>query len=71
MANRLPKANRVTQSGLEDQSSIVTLSGSDPDGVITGYSLTSLPTNGTLYLDAAFTQVASTNVFYASSKFYF
>ena len=70
MANRLPKANKVTQSGFEDQSTIVTLSGSDPDGFITGYVLTSLPTSGILYLDSAFTQVASTNVLYGSPTFY-
>src|SRR6266540_3877855 len=71
MPNKLPRANKVTQSGFEEQSTVVTLSGSDPDGVITGYALTSLPANGILYLDAAFTQAASINVFYSSSKFYF
>jgi hypothetical protein len=68
--NKLPKANKVTTSGFEDQLITVALSGTDQDGSIRGYTLTSLPTNGTLYLDAAHTQVAALST-YLTSTFYF
>ncbi|WP_354067025.1 hypothetical protein [Bradyrhizobium sp. OAE829] len=71
MPNKLPKANKVSVFGFEDQRITVALSGSDADGSISSYSLTSLPSNGVLYLDASLTQVASLNVAYGTSTFYF
>lgn len=71
MPNKLPKANKITASGFEDQLSTIVLSGSDQDGSVTGYVLTSLPSNGTLYLDAARTVPAALNTVYASSTVYF
>src|SRR5262245_43082298 len=71
MPNKLPKANKITSAALEDQLTPVILSGSDPDGTITGYTLASLPTNGTLYLDAAGVVPAVVGVNYNSNTFYF
>ncbi|TPL71193.1 hypothetical protein FJ941_28830, partial [Mesorhizobium sp. B2-3-13] len=71
MANKLPKADKITVNGLEDHLSTIVLSGSDPDGSVTGYSVSSLPSNGTLYLDAAHTTLAAINTVYASKTFYF
>jgi hypothetical protein len=71
MPNKKPKANKVTISGLEDQLTPIVLAGSDPDGLITGYTLTSLPSGGTLYVDAALQEEALVNVTYGSSTFYF
>ena len=52
--NALPDSFDSTANGDEDDASIaVTISGSDSDGTISGYNISSLPTNGTLYLDAA------------------
>jgi hypothetical protein len=67
MPNKLPKANKITISGFEDQLTPIVLSGSDPDGSITGYTLRSLPSTGILYLDAAHTQMALVNVTYTSN----
>ena len=47
--------------GLEDAASIpVILQGTDVDGVVSSFSLSSLPTNGALYLDAALTTLVTT-----------
>jgi hypothetical protein len=70
-ANNLPKAGNVTATGFEDDLIAVTLSGKDKDGTVTGYTLNSLPTNGTLYLDAAHTQVARIGTAYSTNTFYF
>ena len=69
--NSLPKADKSSASGFEDQLTSVTLSGRDCDGSVTGYRLVSLPTNGVLYLDADQTIAASINVTYLTSTFYF
>lgn len=71
MPNKQPKANKLAIAGFEDGLIQIVLSGSDPDGTITGYTLTSLPSHGTLYLDLAHTQSALLNVTYASNTFYF
>ena len=54
VANIAPDSFDSTANGDEDDASIaVTISGSDSDGTISGYNILSLPTNGTLYRDAA------------------
>ncbi|MGV8992382.1 MAG: beta strand repeat-containing protein, partial [Thiobacillus sp.] len=60
--NDAPVANNVTASGSEDPVSpiAVTLTGSDVDGTVANFRLSSLPANGILYLDAAMTQAVST-----------
>ncbi|WP_298603494.1 Ig-like domain-containing protein, partial [uncultured Zoogloea sp.] len=56
-ANEAPTATGTTVSGVEDAPSIpVTLGGGDVDGSVVSFMLANLPTNGTLYLDAAMTQ---------------
>ncbi len=48
-----PTSNNVGATGDEDDTSIaITLTGSDVDGSVDFYQLTSLPANGTLYTDA-------------------
>ena len=69
--NKVPKADKLTVSGLENQLNAIVLSGTDPDGTVVGYALTSLPTNGALYLDAAQTQLADIGVTYASNTFFY
>jgi hypothetical protein len=71
MANKLPKANKLTLSTFEDQLATVVLSGTDQDGSIAKYSLTALPSNGVLYLDASHTQAASLNVAYTTNVLFF
>uniref|UniRef100_UPI0005631422 Ig-like domain-containing protein n=1 Tax=Mesorhizobium sp. WSM3224 TaxID=1040986 RepID=UPI0005631422 len=71
MANKLPKATPRSFSGSEDHLITVALSGTDQDGTVTGYILASLPSNGSLYLDAAHTQPALTNTLYSTNTFYF
>jgi len=66
--NDAPQTDDAAASGLEDASSIpVTLTGSDLDGTIDRFRLTTLPANGALYLDAGLTVVAATGVDYAAS----
>ena len=52
--NDAPVANAVSASGNEDQAARiqVNLSGSDVDGTITGFTIGSVPANGTLYAGA-------------------
>ena len=52
--NDAPVANAVAVSGAEDQAARipVTLSGSDVDGTISGFTIGSLPEHGTLYSSA-------------------
>ena len=57
--NSIPKADKISASGFEDQLTSVTLSGTNSNGCVTGYRLVSLPTNGVLYLDADHTIAAS------------
>lgn len=55
--NDAPVAQATTATGYEHPATpiAVTLTGTDVDGAVTGFKVTSLPTNGTLYLDAAHT----------------
>jgi VCBS repeat-containing protein len=55
--NDAPTTLDLTPSGNGDQPDpiVVNLSGSDVDGYVTSYQITTLPTNGTLYTDAAMT----------------
>ena len=66
-----PAAQNVDTSGNEDTVIEVVLAGADTDGTIASYMLTSLPSDGTLYLDAATTIEADVGVAYASDTFYF
>ncbi len=52
--NDAPVANAVSASGNEDQAARiqVNLSGSDVDGSVTGFTIGSVPANGTLYASA-------------------
>ncbi len=66
--NDAPTANAASASGAEDAASIaVTLTGSDVDGTVTQFRLTSLPANGTLYTDAGLTTPAATATDYAAT----
>ena len=66
--NIAPDSFDSTDNGNEDDASIaVTISGSDSDGTIIGYNILSLPTNGTLYHDAALTNSVSTGVLITTS----
>jgi Ca2+-binding RTX toxin-like protein len=52
-----PIAANVTASGNEDSGPIaVTLTGSDSDGTVTSFTVSKLPSNGILYLDAGMTE---------------
>ncbi|MEE8192797.1 MAG: Ig-like domain-containing protein, partial [Gemmatimonadales bacterium] len=66
--NDAPTTDTVAASGLEDAASIaVTLTGSDIDGTVQSFALSSLPANGTLYTDAALTILAATATDYAAT----
>ncbi|MDE2416865.1 MAG: retention module-containing protein [Burkholderiales bacterium] len=56
--NDAPVAVAATATGNEDSLIPVTISGTDIDGVVASFALSSLPKNGRLYLDAAMTQLA-------------
>ena len=63
-----PVAIGSNNVGLEDAVSIpVVLQGTDVDGTIASFSLTTLPTNGALYVDAALTILAITGTNYPAS----
>ncbi|HSH72612.1 MAG TPA: Calx-beta domain-containing protein [Methylophilaceae bacterium] len=56
-----PVAVGNNNAGLEDATYIVvTLNGTDADGTVASFNLSSLPANGALYLDAALTQLVPT-----------
>jgi Tol biopolymer transport system component/Ca2+-binding RTX toxin-like protein len=68
--NVAPTADPVNASGSEDAASIaITLSGSDADAgdMVDSFKLSGLPANGTLYVDAALTQLAAVATAYAAS----
>jgi VCBS repeat-containing protein len=74
--NDAPVAVGSTNTGLEDATSItVQLQGTDVDGTVASFVLTSLPPNGALYTDAAMTILAITGVNYTATgnalNFYF
>ncbi|WP_041523840.1 retention module-containing protein, partial [Gilvimarinus agarilyticus] len=67
-ANDAPATADVNASGAEDAASIaVTLTGSDIDGTVTAFNLNGLPSNGTLYVDAALTELAVTGNDYSAA----
>ena len=60
-SNDGPVAIGSANTGAEDAASIpVVLNGTDVDGTVTSFNLSSLPTNGALYLDAAMTILVTT-----------
>ncbi|MDP3512257.1 MAG: Ig-like domain-containing protein [Sulfuritalea sp.] len=65
--NTPPVADNIAASGAEDTAIAVTLTGSDPDGTVTGFVLDSLPVNGALYLDAGLTLLAPTGTTLAAT----
>ncbi|MEZ6095173.1 MAG: hypothetical protein R3C03_13245 [Pirellulaceae bacterium] len=66
--NDLPTTNDVTASGLEDDPSVaITLTGSDIDGTVNNFRIDSLPSNGTLYLNAGLTVAVSQGFNYAAT----
>jgi VCBS repeat-containing protein/parallel beta-helix repeat protein len=67
--NDVPIAEAVSVSGLEDAAFIsVTLSGSDVDGTIVAFRLSTLPSDGMVYLDAGLTTLAQSGVDYLASS---
>jgi len=67
-ANNPPVADVIVTSGNEDTLIPVTLHGTDSDGTVTNFSLSTLPSNGLLYLDAAMTQLAPTGMLLSASS---
>ena len=66
--NDAPTTDAASPSGAEDDASItVTLTGSDGDGTVTNFSLSSLPANGTLYTNVGLSTPAATGVDYAAT----
>ncbi len=66
--NDAPDTNAGSGSGNEDAASIaVSLSGTDVDGTVASFIITSLPANGTLYADAGHTNVITVNETVAAS----
>ncbi len=67
-ANSAPTTDNVSTSGNEDATSIaITLTASDVDGTVDNYWLSTLPANGTLYIDAGLTTAAATATDYAAT----
>ncbi|MCS5708999.1 tandem-95 repeat protein [Candidatus Berkiella cookevillensis] len=67
--NDAPVVNDVSASGDEDADSIpVILTGSDVDGTIASFNVSSLPSNGTLYADAALTTAVVIGVDYTAAS---
>ncbi len=65
-----PETENVVASGSEDAPVLVSLKGSDADGFVTGYVISSLPENGTLYSDAAMTQLVAVGETVAGPVFF-
>ena len=66
--NDAPTTADASATGAEDAASIaITLSGSDVDGTVDRFNLSTLPANGTLYLDAGLTTLAATGTDYSAS----
>ena len=66
--NDAPETNAGSGSGVENAASIaVSLSGSDIDGTVASFRITSLPLNGTLYSDAGLTTAIVLNGTVAAS----
>ncbi len=54
-----PETENISLVGSEDSTLRIDLKGNDPDGIIAGYVIRSLPAEGVLYADAALTQQVS------------
>ncbi len=68
VGNVAPSTSATSASGSEDSTSIsIVLSGTDSDGTVASFSLSSLPSNGTLYTDAGLTTAAQTATDYAAT----
>ncbi|MBL8829429.1 MAG: cadherin domain-containing protein, partial [Planctomycetaceae bacterium] len=66
--NDEPITGNATASVSEDTASTsITLTATDSDGTVTHFQLTSLPSVGTLYLDAGLTNAVSTGTNYAAT----
>ena len=66
--NDAPTTNAAAAGGVEDAASIaVALTGSDTDGTVQSFTLSTLPANGTLYTDAGLATLAATGVAYAAT----
>ncbi len=67
--NELPEARDVSVTGTEDPSPLIAvdLSGTDVDGSIASFQITSLGSNGKFYSDAAGTQLLTTGATLAAS----
>ncbi|MBP0447117.1 hypothetical protein J8J14_20275, partial [Roseomonas sp. SSH11] len=64
--NDAPVAEAVSASGSADNAIAITLKGTDIDGTVQGFRVTTLPSGGTLYLDAAMTQAVTANTLLAA-----
>jgi VCBS repeat-containing protein len=70
--NDAPNTNNTNASGNEDASKIsVSLSGTDPDGSVTQFKITSLPTNGTLFADAGLSNIITINEIVSAATVFF
>ena len=68
LQNAAPVANDVSTSGNEDAASVaITLTATDSDGSVDNFRLNGLPANGTLYLDAGLSVVATTGTDYTAT----
>ena len=65
--NDAPTTADVSPSVAEDTTLSITLNGADIDGTVASFSLSSLPANGTLYLDAGLTNPVTNGVDYAAA----
>ncbi|MEZ6035660.1 MAG: cadherin-like domain-containing protein [Planctomycetaceae bacterium] len=66
--NDLPTTNDVTANGAENDPSVaITLTGSDIDGTVNNFRIDSLPSNGTLYLNAGLTMAVAQGFNYVAT----
>ena len=66
--NAAPTTNVAAAAGTEDAGFIAnTLTGSDIDGTVRSFSLSSLPANGSLYIDAGLTTLVATGIDYPAA----
>ncbi len=62
-----PETQTATASGNEDETVAITLAGTDADGTVNSFSLSTLPSNGMLFTDAALTNAVAIGVDYAAT----
>ncbi len=70
-SNDAPTTNDTAVTGDEDGIITIALTGSDVDGSVTGFVISNVPANGTLYLDAAGTQPISAGSTVNTNTVYF